>query len=273
MKYAIPRNISLPLSFFVLLVLSVLAMYLTRENDPRIHDAEKSYQDGETAKTIAARKQAFNTTLDVYLDLEQSYHPQFGTGKLFYNIGNTYFQLEEYPHAILYFLKAKALMPREDAVQQNLRAAQEKLGLEKAPEVNAFSNVFFFHHHLSLPERLQILFSLTLLTTIIASAYLWLNNQWIIRSLYVVLLLTTCFLLSVAYTRYFTPIDAVMIKSSDLYLDAGTQYAKVGNKPLAAGTQVEVIGLEVNGKWFKVRSPNGNPGYIPQETFRIISAK
>lgn len=271
MIYGIPKKISWPFIIFFTLILVVMTLFLVREDDPRIEDAEKSYHIGESTKAIAARKKAFNAALNDYLDLEQRYNPQYGTGKLFYNIGNTYFQLEEYPQAILYFLKAQTLMPRDDAIRHNLEAAQDKLSLKKSPEVNAFYKVFFFHNYLSLPERLQVFFVSSLLAIILASTYLWIKNVWFERALFVVLFIAACTLLSLGYTRYISPIEAVMVKSSDLYLDAGTQYAKVGNKPLPAGTQVEVISPPSNEKWFKVRTPNGDPGYVPQEAIRIIT--
>lgn len=267
---AIPHKISLPLSIFVIIILAVITLLLTREYDPRIKDADASYATAEATKTIAARKQGFNNALKTYLDLEQDYHPQFGTGKLYYNIGNTYFQLEEYPWAVFYYLRAKALMPREERVDQNLTIAQDKLALPKPPPANAFSKVFFFHFYLSLPERLQLFFVLALASLAFASAHIWLKNRWIKSGIVLSLLLTTCMFLSVMYSHYISPINAVIVKSTDLYRDAGSQYAKVGNQPIPAGSQVDVLDSQINGDWYKVRSHNGDLGFVQQEHIRLV---
>lgn len=271
MRYDIPHKISLPLTVFVLIILVVATLFLIRQTDPRILDADKSYAAGESAATVSTRKQAFNSALEEYLDLEQDYNPQFGTGRLYYNIGNTYFQLEEYPLAVLYFLRAQALMPREEKVQQNLEITQDKLNLAKPAPANAFSNVFFFHSRLSLPERLQLFFGLSLFTLLFTSAFLWLNNRWIKNGIFLSLALTACMLLSLGYSRYISPIEAVIVRSTDLYRDAGKQYARANEQPLPAGSQVEVLDSQINGKWFKVRLANNDLGFIPDDAVRLVA--
>lgn len=258
---------------FILVVLGVLSSLIFlffQGDDPRIQQAEQSYYKGESAKSIGERKQSFNSSLSAFLDLEQDYNPQFGNGKLFYNIGNTYFQLEQYPLSILYFLKAQSLMPREDSIQNNLAVANEKLGLEAKSEVSAFSKILFIHYLFSLPERLQLLSLAIFLSLVLVSNYLWLKFSWFLKAAYLMLFLSLLLFLSVSYTRFLAPINAVIIKPTDLFLDAGSQYTRVGNKPLPAGSQVEIIGSKTNGKWFKVRTPNGDPGFIPQESFRVV---
>lgn len=271
MKKAIPYRITLPLVIFSLLMITIFMLFLVRKDDPRLEDADNSYRSGEAAKTISARKQAFNESLQLYQELEQEYHPIFGDGKLYYNIGNTYFQLEEYPWAVFNYLRAQMLRPRDEKVISNLVIAQEKLSLEKTTYASsAFSKIFFFHSYLSLPERLQVFFFLSLLALGFTSAVLWFTNPWLKRAMWVTLLFAGVFLSSIAYTQYFSSVRAVLIQSSDLYRDAGTQYAKVGDTPLAAGMQVEVIDSLPDGKWVKIVTPKGDPGYVPYEAIRLL---
>ncbi|MCC5709535.1 hypothetical protein LH488_27915, partial [Klebsiella pneumoniae] len=85
-------------AFFLLGLLAALFFYLILPHYPSQSDeAYQSYVEGEKAQTIADRKTQFNHALTLYKDLDNKYHPDFGNGKLFYNIANTYFQLGEYP--------------------------------------------------------------------------------------------------------------------------------------------------------------------------------
>lgn len=270
MKRAMPYYISIPVIFFALIIITVLMLFLIRQDDPRLADAENNYHKGEAAKTIDARKQAFNESLSLYQELEHEFHPKFGNGRLYYNLGNTYFQLEEYPWAIFNYLRAQALMPREEKATTNLALARGKLSLENNNSINVFSKVFFFHSYLSLPERLQLFFLVSFLACCLTSAVIWFPNDWLKRGMWVSLFFVGICLLSLAYTQYFSPLRAVLVQSSDLYRDAGTQYAKVGNAPLSAGIQVEVIGSLPDGKWLKIVSPQGDPGFVPSEVIRII---
>jgi len=270
MKLAIPYRITIPLVVFVLAVITSLMLYLFRQNDPRLADAEASYRKGEVAKTISDRKQAFNDSLLIYQELEQDYHPTFGDGKLYYNIGNTYFQLEEYSWAIFNYLRAQKLMPRDEKPSLNLEIAQDKLSLKKSDPQTFFSKVFFFHTYLSLPERLQLFFLFSLIAFLISSAVIWLPNVWLARGKWISLFVAGIFLLSIAYTQYFSPLQGVLVQSTDLYRDAGTEYAKVGKSPLSAGLEVEVIETVPNGKWLKIIGPQGDPGFVSSEVIRIL---
>jgi tetratricopeptide (TPR) repeat protein len=270
MKKAIPYRISLPLVGCSLVIIVMITLFLIRQDDPRLAKADESYRRGEAAKTIAERKHAFNEALQLYQELEMDYHPKFGTGKLYYNIGNTYFQLEEYPWAILNYLRAQMLMPRNEKVTSNLAIAQAKLSIEKTTSKSAFSNVFFFYSYLSLPERLQVFFCLCLLAFCFSSAAIWIANTWLRRIMWISLFFMGIVLLSIAYTQYFSPLNAVLVQSSDLYRDAGRQYAKVGETPVPAGIQVEVIDTLSNGKWLKIVTPTGDIGFIPNEVIRIL---
>lgn len=271
MKKAIPYYITIPLILFALALITVFMLFVIRQDDPRLRDADNSYRLGEVAKTVAARKQAFNEALRIYQELEQEYHPTFGNGRLYYNIGNTYFQLEEYPWAILNYLRAQTLMPRDEKATSNLAIAQRKLSLEKADsDSKNVSRLPFFRSYLSLPERLQVFFLLSLLALGFTSAVIWFPKPWLKRGMWVSLFLAGIFLVSLAYTQYFSPLRAVLVQSSDLYRDGGRQYAKVGDTPLPAGVQVEVIDSLPNGKWLKIVSPKGDPGFVPREAIRLL---
>lgn len=269
MKTRLPLSLKMLLVVLIcLLVLFTLAIGL-RGGDPRLKVANDNYQLGEKAKTIDQRQLAFNRALDAYVGLEQDYQPIYGNGRLYYDIGNTYFQLGKYGWTILYYQRAKALMPREEMVQHNLALVQEKLALPHEGGPGIGGRVFFFHTFLSLPERLQLFSVLCLFSLFFASACIWSNQLWYFRGCVVSLVLTCIMLLSLGYTRYLAPIEATLVQSTELRRDAGEQFAKVGKLPLPAGTSLEVLSILPDGSWFKVLSPSGDLGYVPQEAIRL----
>lgn len=272
MSSRFPSKLILPLGFFGIAVGLSLFFVSGRGGDAQLKEAEASYHAGELATTIASRKEAFNKTLELYLTMEEHYEPRFGSGKLYFNIGDTYFQLEEYAWAELYYLRAKALMPRNGKVDGNLSIARNKLSLPNDSISSAFANVFFFHYYLSLSERLQLLFLFILAALFFCSISLWANLRGIKTCITISFFLMAIMLLSVGYTRYISPVEAVLVEASDLYRDAGTEYAKVGERPLPGGTVVQVLEVRPDGKWFKILSPKGDLGYAPQETIRLVGA-
>lgn len=234
-------------------------------------EAQMSYLHAERTKVVSERKEGFNKSLELFLKLEKKYDPAHGNGKLYFDIGNNFFQLEEYPQALLYYYRAEELRPDDAKVKTHIALAQKKLGLENSAKPAAFGWLFYFHNHYSLPERLQQLAFFVILAFLLLSLYLWFSN----RFLYICTLIIGCIaaleFLSVSYTYLFSAQEGVIIKSSLLYRDAGTQYAKVKPEPLAAGLKVKLHNAALAGKWIKIETDDGTVGYLPQETLRPIT--
>lgn len=253
----------------VLITAATLHFFVGREGVEKLQEASGSYVEGEKAKTLAERENAFNRALTFYSELASEYQPDFGTGKLFFNLGNTYFQLNQYPMAIYNFEKAFSLLPREEKVKWNLRIAKEKLGIAEETKQSNFDRIFLFHHKLSLPERLQVFFILSLIVLFLSSCYLWFRHHSLRTSLMISLIFWTAILCSLGYTRYLTPLEGIIVKATELYRDAGHQYATVTDNPVLAGSKVEVLDVMPNGKWLKITA-EGQMGYVPQEAIRLI---
>lgn len=265
-----------PIVFFAtgicIAALPILVLYFFNTAGAHLTQAEQLYSDGENGKTIAERAGAFNKTLSIYNDLEKRYAPFSGNGKLFYNIGNTYFQLGEYPLAIFYYRQAQILMPRSEKVAQNLKLALSKAGLPlSSPSSDSvFSTLFVFHYFLSLPERFQVFAASALFAILLASLFVWL--QWRIFKILtgILLLISIVFFFSICYSKYLEPTEAVVIQFSNLYRDAGDQYAKAQNEPVPAGAKVEVLAIQKRGVWVKVLTQDGTLGYLPQKSLRLL---
>jgi hypothetical protein len=242
------------------------------EDDPApiLQEAQMSYSAGEKTTDVTERKKAFNQSLKLLLGLEEQYAPTFGNGKLYYDMGNNFFQLEEYPQALLYYYRAEQLRPRDDRVQSHIALTQKKIGITPALVPHAFDWLIFFHNDFSLPERLQLFFALGLLSLALISCYLWIPKPWIYALALASVIATVPMLLSLCYTYSFAPIQAVIVQSSLIYRDAGLNYATVKSEPLQAGVKVKVLGVTTAGKWLKIATEDGTMGYIPQEALRTI---
>jgi tetratricopeptide (TPR) repeat protein len=259
--------------FFFLFTLAVLFVGIWglrfRGHHQDIQTGVNSYQEAEIASTIASKKELFNQALSSFLDLDLNYHPRLGSGKLEYDIGNTYFQLEQYPLAILYYKRAEQLMPRNEVVTKNLSLARQKLGLKES-ENHPFWEVFLLKN-LSLPERLQIFSVLALLVLFLFSMWIWTKEKkiWYVGMFFLIPLLLILINLGICY--YLLPTEAVLIRAVEIRRDAGQQFAKVGDQPILGGTVLEILETSSDGRWLKVREPGGQFGYVPAETTKIIS--
>lgn len=268
------RRVSISLFLLVFLggviSYSIFTYKKGKEINTRLQVAYAAYVKGEIANTLSKRQDSFNRSLEIYTDFERQYKPQYGNGKLYYNIANTFFQLEEYPLATLYYYRALALLPRSEKVSSNLKRTLQKLGIEPEKKETVFSNIFFFHHLFSFPERMQAFFGMACIAILFTSLYIWTRKNGFKKSALLTSFLSFLFLLSIGYSHYLDPVEGVIIQSTGLYRDAGTQYAKVVQEPILSGSKVEVLDILKQGTWLKVVTQEGDLGYLPQESIRII---
>ncbi len=236
----------------------------------KIAEAEANYSLGEKAASVFDRKKAFNISWQDYSQLEKTFHPEYGNGKIYYDLGNVNYQLGEYPWAVYYYNKALQLMPRDEETAANLATALKKLDIKPEEGYSAFEKVFFFHSLFSLPERLTFFFFTSLALILAISAYIWTKKHWL---QFIIALLGAAILLlfgSLMYSRFMLPIEGVLIRAAVLHRDAGDQYAKVSEQPIKAGNKVQVLDIRQGGDWLKIMSPDGKIGYIKQEQIRLI---
>lgn len=253
------------LAFVFIGVFIIVVWLFQAHNDmEQLHEAYQKYVAGERASTIAERQKEFNAALSIYTQMETAHTPTFSNGKLYYNIGNTYFQLEQYPWAILYYSKAQSLMPRNDSVRHNLEVAQSKLGIVLEKSNSIFSN------YLSFPEKLQMCFALALFLLAVISLNVWYPSRLLKYAICIVAMASIVLLGNLVYSFYLAPINGIIVRATTLYRDAGEQYAKAVDKPVMPGSKVQVIDVLHKGTWLKIITPEGNLGFIPNTSIRMI---
>lgn len=252
-------------AIFVAFIYSIVALFDTSAED--LSQANAIYQQGETAATVGERKAAFNQALSLYLKLEERYRPTFGNGKLYYNIGNAYYQLGEYPLAIWSYSQAKLLMPRNENVEHNLKQALKQAGFADSPKATLKEKVLVYF---SLPERLQMILVLLTLSFILVSLSIWLNLPWLKKLVAPLAVLLVLLLASVFYTQFIDPSEGVILKGASLHRDAGTHYAKVTEDPLKPGLKVEVLTITHGGRWIKIITPEGSVGFVHYENVKLL---
>lgn len=245
-------------------------LHLSKRSEEPLRAAQESFAAAIDAPDIIQREEALNKALMIYTSLEEEYNPVHGNGKLYNNIAQTFFNLEQYPWAALYFYQARALMPRNQDVDLNLKNTLAKLNVAPGSQESIFRKVFFFHYYLSLSEQLQILSGCTVLLFGLISLYIWKNYRFLKGLIAAVLLLWTLFFGSVIYAKYFEPLEGVIVNASMLYRGTSSQSPLVDPKPIMEGSKVEVLDVLEDGKWLKIRTIEGTLGFISAESIRLI---
>lgn len=224
------------------------------------------YQEAERASTVEERKKGFNEALALYLQMETD-QP---SAKLCYNIANTYYQLNEYGYAILYYYKALKENPRFTEAKTNLQLALQKAQVPYESPTFVEDYLLFFHYKLSHNEKALIVLFLLFCAFALVSVHMWVPQQALKKLAIFCLWIALLLFVSLIWADYFIPPEAVVVKPVALRRDAGDQYAPVIGKPALAGTKVTVLSVQPDGNWLKVRLPSGEEGFISKEYARII---
>jgi tetratricopeptide (TPR) repeat protein len=248
----------------------IIASLLSGQGEGRHIEAYRSYQKAERSQVSAEREEHFNKSLMLYKHLEDDYQTSHGNGKLQYNIANTYFQLGQYPSAVLYYQKALKLDPWNDQAWANLQVALKKLQISNADARPWWQSIF--SPSLGIPEtqRLQMFFALALAAILFAAFYIWKEIEKFKSYAWIASSLAFAVLVSLVLTHFSEPAEAIVLRPSDVYRDAGKQYAKVQSNPLPEGVKLQIIELTDEGRWAKVRTPEGVQGFVPIDRIGII---
>lgn len=253
--------------FYLCLGLILPSFSEARPLQARLDEAYGLYVQAERAESNQERALKFNEALSAYAEVEAEYPRQ---GQLLFNIANCYFQLGEYGWASLYYWRALELYPRDKRILYNLRVNAEYAGLAPFGAVGPLDGLLFLHSKLSQGERVQVVFVLTLLGFVFWSS--WVATRFgILRFFGNVLMVSIILgLLSLAYSQYLAPIEAVLVQAAPLHKDAGAHYAEVLSKPALAGTKVRVLEVREEGNWLKIETPEGIVGFVSSDRLRII---
>jgi tetratricopeptide (TPR) repeat protein len=227
-------------------------------------DAYDYYRRGEEAATVADRAQFFNNALLEYKKMET----EAFSGKLLYNIANTYFQLGEYGQAILYYQRALVERPRDKKIKTNLTVSIEKAGIVENTQSKVWDILFFFHYRLSITERQMAFLIFGVSALVMWSAYIWSRKQyWRVSGV----ILTLCwgvFFCSLFWTLYCSSVEGVVVNPSMVRRDAGKHYKNIVDKPITAGTKIRIKGEK--GSWFKVEVDDKYVGFIDKDDAEVI---
>lgn len=251
-----------------LFLLSGLALFADSSTNALIQEANASYRSAEQASTFQERKNGFNHALTLYQQIEKQ--PGIISGELDQALANTYFQLGEYAWSILYNERALQLDPHNPILIEHLNLAQTKLGLPPTSYSPSWLDVLLLYPYFSLSARWQLFFYIILATILLATALIWIPSSFIKKLTYLTGLLSLALAINLMLSFYFAPLYGIFISSTAPYRGPSFQEPQLTDLPFAVGSKVRIIQSEERGFWLKVMDSNGQVGYVPASSIRLI---
>ncbi len=255
------RRFGLHIGMTVLLLFSLItAAYPQGDFQFRLSLAEESYRNGDFADAV-----------DKYKAIADS---GMVSADLYYNLGNSYFKIQDYKSAILYYERALRLSPNDDDIEYNLEYARGYI-TDRTQESSEFFLLKWFNSLSNLTsEKAWGIFNLLtlLLTLVFVGTFFFAKSgdfrKWGLSLGFVCLCL---FLVSFA---------AGLVQRHDLQrTDEGIVFVPAlmaKSSPDDAGTNIFVLheGTKVNitdkvGQWCEIRV-DGKVGWARISEIEII---
>lgn len=242
-----------------------LALPLVGNLDGLVQEANASLQQGEKATAYEERKDALNHALSLYHVIEQT-SPSPSLTRI---IGDVYFQLGEYPWAVLYYQRTLKNEPQDPIAVAHLEAARQKLGIaDHAPaakEQNPFVKGFA-----ALAGHDLLLFWAILLTFLACSFAIWLPSPFLRKAAGGCSVIALLLLINFTVFYYSAPLEGILIAPTGFYQAPGKNQPQLTSLPLLAGSKVNVLQLSADGEWLRITNDAGLIGYVPASALRLI---
>jgi tetratricopeptide (TPR) repeat protein len=197
-------------------------------------------------------------------------------GKLFYNIGNIHFLLDDIGRAILNYRRAEQYIPNDPNLVKNLAYARsmrrDKVDIQDREKI--FQTLFFFHYDLGLQTRI-VLFAIFYSTFwIFVGIKIFSNRPFTSWGLGITLLFTLLFGTSlVVESRHSAMNTGGVILDPEVigYQGDADSYQPSFEDPLHAGTEFRL--LEDRGPWWQIELPDGRSTWISAKSGELVEKR
>jgi len=246
----------------LLLVIYVPNVY-SQNLETLFTEGNRLYQEGEYEEALMRYSQIVDSG--------------FESGELYYNLGNAYYKIQATGYAVLYYERARRLMPEDDDLLNNI----DLISLSLADRISPLPELFYVRYWNTFRKILSM------------SAWKWLFfSAWILTAINIIILL---------YVKQKQAKDLVklgVIAGGIVIITVAAVFvtASVADKPGLDGVimmeEVSVfstpseIGTEVflflihegtkirikrtRGEWIEIQLADGKVGWIPRNSIEII---
>jgi tetratricopeptide (TPR) repeat protein len=224
------------------------------ENQLIIAKANKAYADG-----------LFTNAADLYKQVLNSGNESW---ELYYNLGNTFYKMNDFASAILYYEKAKKLNPGNDDINFNLKVTSNKI----ADKIEPLPEMFYKRWYRNLIELFPVddwarIIILTFVLSLFFALFYVMSQRIYLRKMgfWAGILFFTVSLIAVHFSiqNYKTQQNntEAIIFTPTVTIKSSPDEKSIDLFVLHEGTKVQI--LDNIGNWYEIRIANGSVGWLP----------
>lgn len=239
-----------------------------QEESSLFAQANSFFHQAASADDAGQARQLYEKALLRYEQLAR----QVPSGRLYYNIGNTYAALDDIGRAIVNYRRAEKLLPGDANLTQNLGYVlgkrQDVIPARQGEKL--LQTLFFWHYDLSHPTRLLLFAGCYVLFWLVAGLISFTPvplPRWLAGSLLALSLLLAT---SLAVEQLAAgPATGVIVTAEVVARQGdGRNYQPSFTAPLHAGTEFRL--LEKRTGWLRVELNDGRQCWLPAQSCELV---
>ena len=194
-------------------------------------------------------------------------------GKIYYNLGNIYFRMNDIGRAILNYRRAEQYIPNNSNLRQNLEYARQKRldKIEEKQETKVLKTLFFWHYDLSVRTRVILFTIFFALVWISAGVRIFFKRPFLFWCITASAFFSILFAGSLAVGEYnLNQIRPGVIISAETVARKGNSetYEPSFKEPLHAGTEFTL--LENRGDWYRIELPDSRTCWVSSNDVEMV---
>jgi tetratricopeptide (TPR) repeat protein len=245
----------------MVLCISAVSFSVAQEAAIQFDQANQFYRNGEYQRAVQMYGQV----------IQNGYESEL----LYYNIGNSYFKLQNVPAAILNFERAKRLAPNDDDINYNLRLAN----LRVIDKIEPIPRLFFINWwnsfiHLFSSDRWATMGIIGLWIAAVSSGLIFVVRRSVFQRVSFLVSVVVLLISTLAFIGMYQRIHLEQNESTAIIF---SETVSVKSAPDAQSTDlfvlhegVKVEFLDAVGEWRKIRLADGKVGWLSNKNIQVI---
>lgn len=194
-------------------------------------------------------------------------------GRIYYNLGNIYFRMNDIGRAILNYRRAEQYIPNDSNLKQNLNYARERRldKVEEKQETKVLKTLFFWHYDLSVKTRIMLFTVFFALVWISAALRIFFKRPFLFWCLTVSALISILLSGSLIAEEYILKETrpGVILQSETVARKGNSEtYEPSFKEPLHAGTEFTLI--EERGDWYHVELSDSRTCWVASGDVELV---
>lgn len=211
---------------------------------------------------------AYDSAAVVYEDI---INKGYSSAELYYNLGNTYYKMGNYPMSILYYEKSLKLDPNNEETKHNIGIAREFISdkIEPLPELfikkwwDGLSNLFTLNTWSIITLIITACLLISLFFYMTAKSRMLKKSMFFTSILFILLTICTFSIATNKY-NYMRSNNEGIIITPTITVKSSPSSSSVDLFVLHEGSKVKI--LDRTGEWEKIKIANGSVGWLPSST-------